>query len=725
VAASAKKIYAATPYSVFSVDKESGETERLSKVWGLSETGIQSIAFDSLSNKLIIAYTNSNIDILEEKGIRNIPGIKRENIAGDKSIYSIFPDNDRCYLATGLGVIVLDMRKYEVQSSWFLGASGSYVKVFAVTRSDAALYAATQEGLKKIALNHPGPNDFRNWQQLSGSNGLSSVPARSVVRLGNKIIVQQSDSLFVETSGGWSFFFANGKPIANLHASGGRLMISQRSGAGPSQVLALNESGTIIQTLAAPGVISFPEKGITSGSEYWVADRFGGLSRWRGTSFTSYKINSPEGIATGTIAVHNNVVYAAAGSVNDSWNYLYNPNGIYRYQNNEWKSFNLFSTAALDTLLDFVTIAPDPRDGSVWGGSFGGGLVHLKDDKVERIYKQASPLKAPPGDPGSFRVAGLAFDKEANLWVANFGAQQQLHVLKADGTWKSFTVPFFLFENAVSQIIIDDAGRKWIVSPLGNGVILFDDRGTIDNTADDRWRLFRSGAGAGSLPSSEVHSIARDKNDFIWIGTSDGTAVIQCGEEALGRCEAVLPVIIEGGFNAYLFKGVAVRSIAVDGADRKWVATSNGVWLVSPSGEKVLEHFTEDNSPLPSNNVHSIGINGTTGEVFFGTSNGIASFRGTATEAGADKNNVLVFPNPVPPGYSGTIAIKGLPDASFVKITELNGRLVYQSRSLGGQAVWNGRDYRGNPAASGIYLVLVVDKNKQEKAVTRIVFIAK
>jgi hypothetical protein len=161
----------------------------------------------------------------------------------------------------------------------------------------------------------------------------------------------------------------------------------------------------------------------------------------------------------------------------------------------------------------------------------------------------------------------------------------------------------------------------------------------------------------------------------------------------------------------------------VDGADRKWVGTNTGAWLISEDGENVITNLTTQNSPLFNDTVNSIGIDGTTGEVFFSTPEGMCSYRGTATVAAAGTNNLLVFPNPVPPGYSGTIAIRGVPDNAFVKITEMNGRLVYQTRALGGQAVWNGNDYSGNRVASGVYLVLIADENNQQKVAAKIVFI--
>lgn len=726
VTASDKKMYAATLYSLFSISLSTKEVERISKVAGLSETGISTIKFDPASKKLFVAYSNSNIDVIDEKGIRNIPDLKRETISGDKNIYHIYPDNNRCYLSTGLGVIVLDADKFEIKDSWFIGNTGGNVKTNAFTKGNGFFYAATEEGLKKISVSNSNPADFINWQNLAGTNGLSFSACRSVMNFQNRIIALQNDSLFVENGNAWSLFFANGWPVVSINVSGNNLFVCQRQSNGASQVLILNSNGAIQRTLQQPNVISFPKNAITVNNDVWIADAFGGLSEWSGNNFEVYKLNSPADVSSGSMAFYNEVFYATAGSVNESWNYQYNRSGVFKMDENYWTNYNQYNFPVLDTLMDFITVAVDPRDESVWAGSYGGGLLHIKSNGQLEIFKQNSPIQQTIGDPGSYRVSGLMFDQQNNLWISNFGSPQQLHVLKNDGTWRSFSAPFFLFLNAASQILIDDVNQKWMVSPLGNGLLVFNDNNTLENTSDDKWKLYRQGTGPGNLPSNEVWSIAKDKNGFIWIGTSDGVGIIQCPQEVFSTgCETVWPVIKEGNFANYLFKGQVVRSIAVDGADRKWIATSGGAWLVSPDGDKVIANFTEENSPLLSSDVKSIAVNGKTGEVFFATSKGISSFRGTATDAAETKNNVLVFPNPVPPSYNGTIGIRGLPENSIVKITETNGRLVYQTRSLGGQAIWNGKDYKGNQASSGIYLVLAVDETKQEKVVAKIVFISK
>lgn len=727
VTASDKKIYCATPYSLITIDLSTNEIDRISKVAGLSETGISAVKFDPFSKKLLIAYSNSNIDLIDEKGIHNIPDFKRNNSSGDKTIYQIFPDNNLWYLSTGLGILVLDADKLEIKDSWFIGNNGNFVKTTAFTKNNDFFYAATREGLKKIPVDNSNPADFNNWQMVSGTNGLPASECKSAVTLQSKTIALVNDSLFIETGSAWTLFFTNGWPIVSINTSDNKLLVCQRQQNGASQVIALTADGRAQKTIQQPGIISFPENAISVNNNYWIADLYGGLSKWTGNNYESYKLNSPEDVSSGGMTVYNNVLYAAAGSVNDSWNYLYNRSGVFKLADGNWTNYNQFNFPMLDSLMDFITVAVDPADESVWAGSYGGGLLHIKKNGQFEIFKQNSPIEQTVGDAGSYRVSGLAFDAGNNLWIANFGANHQLHVFKNDGTWKSFSTPFSLYQDAIAQIIIDDNNQKWMTSPLGNGLVVFNDNRTIDDTNDDKWKLYRTGTGFGNLPSNDVMSIAKDRNGFIWVGTSNGVGVIQCPQEifAPGGCDATWPIIKEGNFANYLFKGQEVRSIAVDGADRKWIATASGAWLVNADGDKVVEHFTEQNSPLLGNDVKSIAIDGKTGEVFFATAKGISSFRGSATNAEETLNNVLVFPNPVPPAYNGNIGIRGLPQNSIVKITETNGRLVYQTRSLGGQAVWNGKDYRGRQASSGIYLVIAEDDNKQEKVVAKIVLISK
>lgn len=721
------KVFCATPYSLFTVKLADESIERFSRITGLSETGISAINYDSATEKLLIAYNNSNLDILFKNDVHNIPDIKRANITGDKTIYNIFSYQTKFYLATGLGVVVVDAERYEVKDSWFIGDGGQHVKVNGFTTDGIYFYAATEQGLKRTAVNGTNPADYLNWQTISGNNGLPTGPCQNVLNVQGKTIVQKNDSLFAEVNNVWTFLYTDGWTFININASGGKITICERQASSQNRLLILNADGTIDRSIIQP-VISFPRKAILINSQPWLADQNTGLTRFSTSAYEQYIPNSPASIAKGDLIVRNSIFYGTAGEVDAAWNALHNANGFFMFKEGEWTNVNSSRFPQLDSLLDQITIAIDPADGSAWVGSFSGGLLHLKTDQSLEIFKQ-NLIGPATADPGSYRVSGLAFDQDNNLWIANYGAAKPLIARKKDGSFVKYSPPFLFSENSLSQVIIDDNNYKWIVVSKTGSLICFDHGNSIDNANDDKWKLFGQGAGNGNLPSGEVLCVAKDKSGFIWVGTSNGIGVIQCGADVFSGtgCDAIWPIVQQGNFAGYLFNGEEVRSIAVDGADRKWIATEHGAWLISADGEKVIYNFTEENSPLLSNDIRKIAIDGTTGEVYFATANGICSFRSTATEGTDVNENVLVFPNPVPPGFNGTIGIRGLAENAIVKITEMDGRLVYQTRALGGQAVWDGHDYKGRKISSGVYLVLVSGEgdSKKEKTAGKIVFIGR
>jgi ligand-binding sensor domain-containing protein len=720
----ADKIYAATEDALFSVS--SNELTRYSKITGLNDMGIAGIAWDNTTAQLVIAYTNSNLDILKGSIVKNIGDIKRSSIAANKKINQVFCNNGIAYLSSGLGVIVVDLTKYEIKDSWFIGNNGSPINVTGFNKDAQWFYAATEEGLKKADQTSPNLSNPAAWQNLSGSAGLSNGAVTNIVSLNNKMLLQKNDSLLILNNGGWSLLYTDPLwKIINLNSNGLELQITQRKTDGSSRVIVLDENGAIQQTISKSGIISYPKNATRIGTDIWVADYYGGLVQCN-SNFDQYIPNGPLGKPSGEMSFQNNRLIVAAGAVNDAWNYQYNRDGIFDYQNDQWTYQGNFNRPQLDSVLDFITIASDPDNGSIWAGSFGGGLVNFNENLIS-IYKQKNAtLQAAIGDPGSYRVSGLAFDQNKNLWISNYGASQNLQVRKNDGSWKGFTIPFSLNESAVSQIVVDDANQIFIVSPKGNGLICYNYGNSIDAVNDDKWKNYLAGAGIGNLPSNNVLCLAKDKNGFIWVGTDKGIGIIQCSSEIFSGsgCEALLPIVQQDRFAGLLFHDETVQCIAVDAANRKWVGTKNGVWLIAPDGDKIIYQFTTENSPLLSNDVKKIAINPITGEVFMATFNGICSFRSTATEAAETNQSVLVFPNPVPTGYNGTIAIRGLSNNALVKIAELNGTLVYQTRALGGQAIWDGKNYRGQKIASGVYLVIVRDDTGKEKMMTKIVIVS-
>ncbi len=726
VALAADKVYVATNFGAYSVGREDGEITRINKVNGLNDVGVRTLNYDAAGEKLMIAYNNSNLDVLYRNDVINIPDIFRSTVTGDKTIYNINFYNNKAYLSTGLGVIVVDLQKYEISNTFIIGNNGTNVKVNGFAADATRFYAATEEGLKVANQNSTNLNDYRSWTTVSGTNGLPAGAVQQVFSINSTIVVQYLNTIYVNNGNTWQAIYNDTWRWESVNVSDAAILISEeRFGWNERRVLSINTGGVINSTIQNNNELRYPFHAVKSGTEIWIADFEKGLVKAEGNLFERYAINSPYGPLDGEMSFFKNKLYVAGGSVNDAWNYQYNGSGFFTFDGNEWKDYNRTNLSFMDTVLDIISIAVDPRDETIYAGSFGGGLLEFKSATQYKIYKQNSPLNVAIGDPNNYRVGGMALDAENNLWISNFAGSNNFLVKKADGTWRSFRVPFLIQDNMVGAVLIDDADQKWIQVPQGNGLFVYNHGASIDNAGDDRWKWFQTGRGSGNLPSNAVNCMVKDKDGFIWLGTDKGIAIIQCPADVFttNGCEAFQPIVQQDNFAGFLFENEDVRAIAVDAANRKWVGTRNGVWLISADGEKVLERFTAENSPLLSNAIIRIAIDPKTGEVYFSTFNGICSYRGGATEASENPDKVIVFPSPVPPGYNGNIGIRGLPENSIVKIVELNGRLVYQTRSLGGQAVWNGRDYRNQRVSSGVYMVLAKDEFGTEKQVGKIVFI--
>ena len=385
-------------------------------------------------------------------------------------------------------------------------------------------------------------------------------------------------------------------------------------------------------------------------------------------------------------------------------------------ENGKWQA-----QKGLDSVTGVQSIAINHLDNSIWLTTSELGVAKWQNNKVQLFNPRNSSLMATANN--SCFTSGVVADSKGNSWVSNTGTTKSIHVYQPDGKWTGFTNPFGMTDAGTLEI--DDIGQIWGTTKNANGLFVYNPGSSLTSSTDDRWKQYKAGTGIGNLPSNQVNCAAKDKNGFIWVGTDRGIGIIQCVENIFtaAGCDALLPVVQQDRFAGLLFKDENVQTIAVDGADRKWVGTQNGVWLISATGEKVIYRFSTNNSPLLGNDISKISIDPLTGEVFIATNNGLCSFRSTATEAVTAQQKVLVFPNPVPPGYNGSIAIRGLTNNALVKITNLYGALVYQTRSLGGQAIWDGKNTNGTKVASGVYLIICRDDSGAEKIATKITIV--
>ncbi|MFK7810185.1 MAG: hypothetical protein AB8F74_20450 [Saprospiraceae bacterium] len=746
LAQSPTKIYATTEESIYSIDKSSDEVEFLSKVEGLSDVGMNLIKYDPFNEKLIAVYNNSNIDLIDDQNIINLPFITTSQGAGDKQVYDLFvEDENTTYMAMGFGLKELNVKNQE-----FGDETKADIRFNTVVVYKNAVYAGTDEGIYRFdRATKTNIQDFGEWDFLGSDEGFPedySVSTMAVfednlyTNIGADLYRYDGNSLD-------SILSKENNYVHYLNGDSRRLVIGMRCCIPDDNCDCSNDCTTncnsIVYFRKTDGTITNNGAGCANRTRYAIEDEKGQVwyaDDWRrlrmGPAFykdceTQLSYNSPLTSSVSEIVIHEEDMWVS--TTRQSILNKTDPSGLFSFIDNEWTNYITDQEGALEGLNGFITLAVNPSNKNVYAGTIDDGLVEFvldTDDSGNQSYKATvrytegnSTLRS-SSLTERVRVTGLEFDNENNLWAVNYGAQQPLSVFKNDGTWSNdfINIPF----QNVRYLVVDDLGYKWFaVDGSGQALVVYDDNGTLDDSSDDRFRTFSSSN--SEISSNFVFSLEKDLDGDIWVGTTEGIVIFECGANVFDEsCRGSRRILEVDGFNAYLLESEEVSAIAVDGANRKWVGTGNGVFVLAPNGEEQLAFFDKSNSPIFDNQINTIAVNQINGEVFIGTAKGLLSYRSDAVKGGStNSSNALVFPNPVRPEYDGPIAIKGLARDANVKITDVNGQLIYETTALGGQAIWDGRDYNGRKASSGVYLVFstnALNLNSPDAIVGKILF---
>ncbi|MCB0806702.1 MAG: hypothetical protein KDC05_12955 [Bacteroidales bacterium] len=747
VASADDKVFAATPYSLFYYNKGDHTLNRLSRVNGLNDQGISTIAYNNNNNSLVVAYSNTNIDLIKGNSIINMPDILNSVAITpeERMINGIdFLDN-LAYLSCGFGIVVIDLAREEVVETYYIGPQGSHINVMDVTFTDTRIYAATESGIYNADRNNPNLAFFEAWSK-DLSIPYPNVMYNHIVAFSDMLITNRystqwgNDTIYYLQNGVWNpgheIFGTN--DLYSMYPYEGDLYL----GFGP-YLKAYDGTLTEVKSF-----YSYYQNGQSYSCDInqidvdhdgiWVGDSRYGLVWNKGyQAFEFLHPNGPVDTDVFAMSAEGNSIWAVPGGRDLSWNSVWKGARVSYMVNGQWGSITPKSDGAepLGSVADLVSIAVNPLNKSqVFAGSWSLGIVEFDNYRYDTLITPENSslgyriLEGPP----ICKVGGLAFDENGNLWASNSGAENILSVRRNDGSalgeWTSF---YFgnqgSSEIVVGPIVIDPYGQKWIMR-TGASLIVFDDAGTIEDKSDDQVKFLSAAEGNGDIPGTKVYSIAADKDGEIWIGTDEGVAVFYAPENVFSNQnfdaqQILIPRNDGTGLADILLEFESITAIAVDGANKKWIGTErSGVYHFSSDGLEEIYHFTMDNSPLLSNNVTSIAIDDESGEVFFGTASGIISFKGSATEGGETNINVFAYPNPVRPGYDGPIAVRGLVNNASFRITDMNGSLIYSGRAEGGQAIWDGNNFNGRRAQSGVYLVFVTDDTGDETMVTKILF---
>jgi ligand-binding sensor domain-containing protein len=716
---SSTSIIAASENALFSKNLTTNILNTTTTVDGLSGQTISSIYHNEVLNKTLIGYENGLMIVINEKDgsmLKVVDIVNKQLPSNIKKINHFMEYNGLIYVSCDFGIVQFNLATSKFGDTYFIGDAGAEISVKQTAFFNGFIYAATSSGIRRANISNANLVDYNQWSVIN-SGSWSSVETLD----SDLIAINSAGYIHRYNAGSFIGFLQLPESSTDMRSVNHNLFITT-----PGSVYVYNNQMVLIRqilnTQVLDGSLNFT-CATSLGDVISIATKANGLFNSSLSATASFENSMPSGPLRNSIfalQTGGNSLWAVYGDYAGNYNpYPKDSYGISKFTQSGW--LNIPYEKVLGT-KSLIRVAIDPNDeNKVYIGSFDTGLLKIENDVPTYLYgKENSALEAIPKTPDVW-VNGVVFDKSGNLWMNNSQVDNGIKVLKANGSWEIFSTKSIIPDISsctFGRMSIDKNGTKWTAT-VNNGIIGFNEKGNV-------FKKITSGTDTGNLPTVDARVAVPDNNNQLWIGTTKGLRVLANVNtfQTENQLTTKPIIIVEDGLAQELLYEQFITDIVVDGANNKWIGTADsGVFLVSSNGQETKYHFTINNSPLPSNTINDIEINSTTGEVFIATDKGMISFKGTATIAKENLNNVYVYPNPVRPEFFGTVKIAGLLNKANVKITDIEGNLVYEAISEGGTIEWDTTAFGRYKVASGVYMVFVSAQDGSETKVKKVMIV--
>lgn len=722
--------------SVFSYDIETEEMGELSRLNGLSSPKVQFLIASEESGQLIFVYADGNMDFMNADGnIYNLPDLKNKSLMGDKTLYGVHLQGGKLYIAAGFGFVTVDVARREIADSYLFGRQCDMI----FTHGDR-LYMSDTDGLHycRFDLN---AYDQSNWVKCSplrvkdvATFSQDGVPACWLLMNDGTVHSLATDgtlSRFTDKNYYLSLFRVDGY----LFMQGNGLMLVDPKDRSVSWNSKAPYNMTVDFVSAGDSVYYMLHQleGILSARltdrQPWGAITF--EVQWEQVSMNGihsdalYQLNYTHGLLSG---IASDPVTFFGGGVSPI-------DGVLSIREQDgWQNVSLNTLSPRPTgtytFKGLTSLAADPvTPGCYYVGSIYDGFYHLAGDSVLAHYDHTNSNIA---SLWVDRVSALLPDADGNVWFANAGVSPILKCRTADGQWHQYPIAGFDGAGYVPRLIqaVNDPYRfKWMVAPK-SGCALYYDGGTPGDLSDDDCASFSTltDQDGNNISPDLYNDLVEDRSGWIWLLTTSGPFVIESQITAFNKPGSVRRIKIprNDGTNLadYLLAGVNTYCMAVDVANRKWIGTKgNGLYLLSADGLEMLEHFTKENSPLPTDDILSLAMDDVSGTLFISVDGGVLTYQTDAVAGRKDFSNVYCWPNPVRPEYTGEVHVAGLMDNTEVRITDINNNVIYAATSAGGMISWNLCNASGHRVKSGVYLIYGCSEDGKEGMVTKLMVV--
>ena len=718
-------VFAASENAIFAKDTSTNQLKTTNTIDGLSGQTISALYYSKISNKTLVGYENGLIIVINEAdgSMKNIVDIISKQIPTNiKKINHFMEYNGIVYVSCDFGIVQFNLTTMLFGDTYFIGNNGAEISVTQTAVFKGFIYASTNDGIRKADISSKNLIDFRQWIQIATGNWSSIETFEPEL-----IAVNASGYIHKYNSGSNSFigYLQLSQAAVDMRMSENYLIITTSS-----SVYVYNKQMALVRQINSsqiPGSSSTFTCATSIGDVAYIGTKENGLLNTTISVASAFENNTPSGPSRNNIfalQTTSDIIWTVYGDYSGTYNpYPLDSYGISKFSNSGWLNIPYEKVLGAKSIVR-VIINPN-NENEVYLGSGYSGLLKIENDTPSFLYNQTNSgleeITFIPNYHNDVRINGGAFDKFGNLWVNNSLIQKGLKVFKTDGQWQSFSLDGILAKSinaSMGRMIIDKNNTKWWCTDT-DGLISY-------NESINKFKKITFGLDKGNLPTTDVRAVVVDNRSQLWIGTTKGLRVLSNVSSFLTEDQMTTnPIIIlEENLAQELLYEQFITDIVVDGANNKWIGTADsGVFLVSSNGQLTKYHFTINNSPLPSNAINDIDINSTTGEVFIATTKGMVSFKGTATSANEDLNNVYVYPNPVRPEYEGTVKIAGLLDNATVKISDIEGNLVYETTSEGGTIEWDTTAFGKHKVASGVYMIFISAQDGIETKVKKVMII--
>ncbi|MDR2512138.1 MAG: hypothetical protein LBC89_06780 [Bacteroidales bacterium] len=725
IASGDDKIFALTENGLLIYNKNENSYLKYSTIQGLSAVGLSAIGFESTTHTLLIGYENGNLDFWHNNSVFNLSDIKRAEISGSKRINKMtVGNNGLVYLSCDFGIVVVNVSKQEITATYFIGKNYAPLKVNDVTICKSKIYAATNKGLMQSDTSNV-LSDFSQWSQVSEISD-TTKKFKFVASFENSIFAclndefGRKDSIWQFNNNNWSVFDTNRTEDLSVC---GKKMLQLTSDMNFDNTIHIFDKNMDEKTLNSHEHLSGCKNLFTAildeDDNVWMSSYKKGdamicfYSATRNTRYFDYA--GPSSNDLYSLSCSRNRLYVAGGALSQ----YYDPGEkvfyVGEYDGKSWKN-------RYENYGNVIEVLENPLNSDeFYAACWGAGIVVINSKTNEHIRYTEANSTMKPAFWGDYQCGDIYFDRFNNLWATMSLSPYRINKKEANGNWKSFSLENFIGWVQIKDICVDYYQQAWF-KKWDNELVIMREANNSNGYECLNVDLNRG----NGYSTSKLNCILEDKKGYIWVGTDKGVKVNYTSANIFNNPVGTTSstefhtVIHEG---RPLLENDNVTCITIDGNDRKWIGTSSsGIFLMSADGKEKLLQFNMTNSPLNSNIIKSIAVHPVTGEVFILTDKGLMSYQGDASEPEQEMDNVVIFPNPVKSSYGGQITIRGLVADCAVKIVDASGKLVNETTSNGGIAVWNGKDMKNRRVNYGVYFVFLVEKSGKQKAVKKIVF---